>query len=202
VIIINWKDRPDGKTATIPINHDLTMTENVKVIADWLKDYDQKYDIRYIVMYHAAKKTAPVLEQGLLAGNNRRKNFGMSESGYVYLATTPKMAQMFGDIAHNSNYTIYEVIVPVGKLLPDKGRLRHTTPDGAKGSSLAHSLIYAGSAKVKGSIESWQIKRYEDESRSISEKPSFLGKIKQKKQEIASHPTPGVTRKKSRDERS
>ena|GEM_PF-5232279 len=202
MITINWKDRTDGKTASIPIHHDLTMVENVKVIADWLKDYNQKYDIRYVVMYHAAKKGSPVLEQGLLTGNNKRKNFGMSESGYVYLATTPQMAQMFGDIAHNSNYTIYEVIVPVGKLLPDKGRLRHTTPDGVKGSSLAHSLIYAGSAKVKGSIESWQIKQYEDESRSISDKPSLLGKIEQKKQEIALHPIPGVTRRKSHDERS
>lgn len=199
---IDWKDRTDGKTAKIPINYDLSMSENVKVLADWLKAYNQKYDIRYVVMYHAAKVTAPVLERGLLAGNSNRKNFGMSENGYVYLAATPKMAQMFGDMAHNGNYIIYEVIVHAGTLLPDKGRLQHTTPDGVKGSSLAHSLIYAGSAKVKGNIERWQIKRYEDESRATSEKPSFLEKIERKKQEVALHPTPVVARKKSNDERS
>jgi len=77
VIFINWNDRVDGRTANIPINYDLTMADNVKAVADWLKNYNPKYDIRYVVMYHAAKKTAPVLEQGLMAGNNRRKNFGI-----------------------------------------------------------------------------------------------------------------------------
>jgi len=100
------------------------MVENLKHISDWLKSYNQKYDIRYVVMYHAADINALILDEGLLAGNGKRKNFGMSESGYVYLAVTPKMAEMFGSMAYNDNFTVYEVIVPVGKLLPDKNRLK------------------------------------------------------------------------------
>ena len=146
-------------------------------------------------MYHAAKKDAPVLEQGLLAGSGKRKNFGMSESGYVYLAATPQMAKMFGDMAHNGNYAVYEVIVPIGKLQPDKGRLQHTAPEGVTGRGLAHSLVYAGSAKVKGNIERWQIKLYEDESRSEHKKPTLMERLEQKKEEVKNQATPGKKKK-------
>lgn len=181
---IDWKDRTDGKTVKIPLNYDLFMNDNVKFITDWIKSYNQKYEIRYVIMYHAANKNAPILERGLLAGKRNRKNFGMSESGYVYLAVNPQTAKIFGEMAYNENYIIYEVIVPVGKLLPDKKRLQYTMPEGVTGGSLAHSLIYAGSAMVKGNIERWQIKQYEEESRSNSEKPSLLIKIEHKKQEV------------------
>lgn len=160
---MDWSDRTNGKTEKIPVNLDLSMIENVKSISDWLKTYNQKYDIRYVVMYHAAGIEAPILDEGLLAGNGRRKNYGMSESGYVYLATTPKMAEMFGSMAYNDSFMIYEVIVPVGKLLPDKNRLLYTAPEDAKGNKLAQSLVYAGSARVKGDIERWQIKLYQTE---------------------------------------
>jgi len=139
------------------------MSDRIKPISDWLKTYNQKYDIRYVVMYHAAKKDAPILEKGLLAGRNGRKNFGMSESGYVYLAASPGMAKMFGSMAFNDNFTIYEVIVPISKLLPDKKRLQFTATEGASGNKLAQSVVYAGSARVKGDIERWQVKPYENE---------------------------------------
>ena len=160
---MDWKDRTSGETAKIPLNYDLSMIDNTKHVSDWLKTYNQKYDIRYVVLYHAANKSAPILDEGLLAGNRKRKNFGISESGYVYLASTPKMAEMFGSMGHNDNYSIYEVIVPVGKLLPDKNRLRYTAIEGAIGSKLAQSLVCAGGARVKGDIERWQIKLYQNE---------------------------------------
>ena len=160
---MDWTDRVSGRVAKVPINHNLTLIENTKHISDWLKDYNQKYDMRYVAMYHATSKDAPILDEGILAGNNKRKNFGMSESGYVYLASTPQMAASFGSMAHNGNYTIYEVIVPVNKLLPDKNRLEYTALEGAKGNKLAQSLVYASSARVKGDIERWQIKLYQDE---------------------------------------
>ena len=195
VMAIDWKDRTTGRTEKIPTYNDLTMSESVKMIADWLRTYNQKYDIRYVIMYHAAKKNAPVLEQGLIAGSSRRKNFGMSENGYVYLATTPTMAKMFGDMAHNGNFTIYEVIVPVGKLLSDKGRLQYSKPENISGSSLAHSLVCAGSARVKGSIEKWQIKLHE-------EKPSLLANLAQKNQEVKERSASRKTRGKTSEERS
>lgn len=154
------------------------MSENVKKIADWLKTYNQKYDFRYVIMYHAAGKDAPILEKGLLAGVSGRKNFSMSENGYVYLAVTPQMAKMFGDMAYNGNFVVYEVIVPVGNLLPDKNRLRHTLPEGMKGGGLAQSLVFAGSARVKGNIERWQIK-------ACTEKATLMERLEQKKQEAA-----------------
>ena len=98
---MDWKDRTSGKAENIPINNDLSMNDNIKPVSDWLKTYNQKYDILYVIIYHATKKDAPILEQGLLAGNGKRKNYGMSQNGYVYLATTPKMAEMFGSLAHN-----------------------------------------------------------------------------------------------------
>jgi len=171
----------------IPINYDLTMEDNVKILADWLKTYNQKYDIHYVIMYHAAKFNIFVIEQGLLAGNNKRKNFGTSENGYVYLATTPKMAEMFGSMAHNGKFVIYEVLVPIGKLLPDKGRLKYTIPDDIQSGSLAHSLIYAGSAKIKGNIERWQIKRYEEKNRSEQKKLTFSELLQQKADEAKKH---------------
>ena len=192
---IDWKDRTTERTEKIPTYNDLTMSDGVKMIADWLRAYNQKYDIRYVIMYHAAKKDTPILEQGLVAGNSRRKNFGMSESGYVYLATTPNMAKMFGSMAHSGNFTIYEVIVPVGKLLPDKGRLQYTKPENISGNSLAHSFVYAGSARVKGNIEKWQIKQYE-------EKPSLLANLAQKKQEVKERSTSRKARGKTSNERS
>ena len=85
---MDWQDRTSGQVAKIPINNDLTIAESTKHISEWLKAYDQKYDIRYVAMYHAADKNAPILDEGLLAGNSKRKNFGTSESGYVYLAST------------------------------------------------------------------------------------------------------------------
>ena len=175
------------------------MSENVKPVAEWIKAYNQKYDIRYVVMYHAAKKDAPVLEQGILAGSSRRKNFGMSESGYVYLAATPQIAKMFGDMAHNGNYALYEVIVPICKLLPDKGRLQHTAPEGVTGRSLAHSLVYAGSAKFKGNIERWQIKPYEDESRSEQKKTTLMERLEQKKEEAKKQDAPGKKKKNNQE---
>jgi len=189
-VSIDWKDRTDGKTEKIPFDYKLTMQDNVKIISDWMKSYNQKYDIRYIVMYHAAKNTASVLEKGLLPGNKSRRNFGMSKSGYVYLAVTPVIAKTFGDMAHNGSYVIYEVIVPVGKLLPDTGRLQHTTPEGIKGRGLVHSLVYAGSARVKGNIERWQIKRYD-------EKLSLMAQVEKGKQKAKAHSPPDENLKKS-----
>ena len=174
---MDWKDRTSGKTEKIPINHDLTMAENSKHISDWLKAYNQKYDLRYVVMYHAANKNAPILDEGLLAGSSSRKTFGMSENGYVYLASTPKMAETFGSMAHNKNFAIYEVIVPVGKLLPDKNRLTYTAVEGVNGSKLAQSLVCAGSARIKGDIERWQIKPYENEEEIVIKKAQSQSNI-------------------------
>jgi len=188
---IDWIDRTDGKTEKIPFDYGITMQDNIKIISDWMKSYNQKYDIRYVVMYHAAKKNAPVLEKGLLPGNSSRKNFGVSENGYVYLAVTPAMAKVFGDMAHNGSYVIYEVIVPIGKLVPDKCRLQHTAPEGVKGRGLVQSFVYAGSARVKGSIERWQIKLYD-------EKPSFMKRVDKGKQKIKPRSASGIKKSTER----
>jgi len=107
---LDWTDRVSGKVAKVPIQHDLTLIENTKHISDWLKDYNQKYDMRYIAMYHATSNNAPILDEGILAGNSRRKNFGMSESGYVYLASTPQMAASFGSMSNVANLQILHAL--------------------------------------------------------------------------------------------
>ena len=83
-------------------------------------------------MYHATGKDVPVLEQGLLAGHRNRRNYLLSESGYVYLSPNPNYAKGFGDKAFPSGCVIYEVIVPLKKLLPDKLHFYYAKPDELK----------------------------------------------------------------------
>ena len=186
---IVWKDRTNEKTDKIPINNDLPITDNLKIVADWIKTNNQKYIPCYAIMYHAAKKSASILEQGLLSGCTKRKNFSVSENGYVYLATTPNMAKFFGDIAHNSDCAIYEVIVPIRKLLPDNTRLKFANIDSSTSKGVSASLVYAGSARFKGDIERWQIKEYKEE------KQSLLENLEQKKQLAKKHLIPSATYK-------
>jgi hypothetical protein len=162
---LNEKTAPDPQAENIPLNRDFTPEANVKIVSDWLQARRRKYSNHCAVMYHAAKKDAPILKEGLLAGTGRRKNFHISESGFVYLATSPQMAEMFGSMAYNGHFLIYEIIVPIRKLLPDKKRLEYTILGKPKGSQLAQSLVYGGSARVRGNIERWQIKPHEREEK-------------------------------------
>lgn len=136
----------------------------MKIVTKWLRSYKHKDTACYVIMYHATGKDVPVLEQGLLVGKGKRKNFGISDDGYVYLATTPRMAEMFGDLAYNEGCVVYEVIVPVNKLLSNRQHLYYSGPIDITCLNLVNSLVYVCSARVKGNIERWQIKRFEKEN--------------------------------------
>lgn len=192
MISIDWSDRTNEKVMKIPLRYDLPLKENVKNIIKWLKDYKQNSTgtNHYVIMYHATGKDTPITEKGLLAGQNNRKNFRTSESGYIYLSPNPNYAKGYGDIAFAGNSVVYEIIVPVKKLLPDKRHFFYARPDEITGSNLADSLIYGGTARVKGNIERWQIKRYEDESLFGQKKQTLMERLEEKKQEVKNHNAP------------
>jgi len=52
--------------------------------------------------------------------------------------------------------------VSVKKLLADKLHFYYARPDEIKATNLVNSLVYGGSARVRGNIERWQIKKYSD----------------------------------------
>ena len=56
---MDWTDRVSGKVAKVPIQHDLTLIQNTKHISDWLKDYNQKYDMRYVAHVPRNKQRCP-----------------------------------------------------------------------------------------------------------------------------------------------
>ncbi len=130
----------------------------------WMKQHGSRFSSTYTVMYHATDKDIPVMEEGLLPTSRTRHRFNQSENGYVYLATTPELAKGFGDVGNNGDSVVYEVIVPVYSLLPDTGQLDSLrSADTAIGRSVSESLVYSGSARIKGAIERWQIRPFDYE---------------------------------------
>jgi len=187
---IDWSDRYSGEVVKLPIDYSLPFSENVKNISKWLKAHSQKNPACYVVMYHATGKDSPVFEQGLLAGCSKRRTSSISESGYIYLSVNPNYARGYGKLKFPDGCVIYEVIVSVKKLLADKLHFYYARPNELITSNLVNSLVYGGSARVKGNIERWQIKQYSEE------KPSLLDRIN-KKQEVKSGSDLGIKPKKN-----
>jgi N12 class adenine-specific DNA methylase/superfamily II DNA/RNA helicase len=154
-----WEDRLSDKILPLPIEEGTPSQERVSAVAKWLKDNSNIYLPVYTVMYHATDPRLPITDQGLLPTTAERRRSYQSESGYVYLANTPSRAKAFGDLGNMSNSVVYEVIVPINKLLADTDQLNNQRSVGQTvGNSVAESIVYGGGARVKGFVAPWQIK--------------------------------------------
>lgn len=153
---------PFPDAAPLPFEEGVPSPEKVRAMASWLRRHSGKYDygrIEYVVLYHATGISIPVLEQGLLPTSVTRRRSYQSTSGYVYLAPTPERAKTFGDLGNGGRSRIYAVKVPVKALRADTDQLNNLRSVGViVGNSVAESIVYGGSVRVKGRIEAWQIR--------------------------------------------
>lgn len=160
--LIRWQDRivMGDRVIEIPIDGDVVTEDKIRHIKTWLKESIDPYATVYVTMYHGTAATHPIFEQGILPTTKSNRKNSTSEMGYVYLATTPTRAKMFGDLRNESGSVVYEVLVPLKKLLADKNILKSQyLPNNAVGKTLADSICLGG-ARVKDKIEPWQIKEY------------------------------------------
>lgn len=126
--------------------------------------YFKKHKFDNIILYHATHPRNSILEEGLLKTTSSRRLSYQSTSGFVYLAIHPSMAKSYSDIGYGiSNSVIYEVTIPVEYLMPDTDNLmnqRIAKPEYNIKDTLADSMVYAHTFKVKGNIPPYMIKTY------------------------------------------
>lgn len=147
----------------LPFQEGPPSKEKVIKIKEWLDIHSDLYKNEYTVMYHGTDANLPIEKEGLKPTSfNRRKSY-QSSSGYVYLAVTPERAKMYGDIANQSNSKVYECRVLIRKLLPDIDNLRNYNDANNENLkyTLANSIVYSGSVRVKGKISNTEVKEYQ-----------------------------------------
>lgn len=147
----------------MPFSEGLPTPEKAKAINEWVKNNADIYTNSLVKMYHATHPSIPIEHDGLRPTSTLRRRSYQSESGYVYLAATPERAKAFGDIANGTKSTVYEVLVRVRHLLPDKDQLNNQRSVGNElGNSVGESVVYGGGARVKGRIEPWAVRKIDE----------------------------------------
>ena len=125
----------------------------------WMRTHADRYANKLVKMYHGTGIGLPIASEGLKPTSTTRRRSYQSESGYVYLANTPERAKAFGDMGNQSRSQVYEVLVRVRHLVPDKDQLNNQRSVGqAIGNTLGESIVYGGGARVKGRIEPWAVR--------------------------------------------
>lgn len=151
-----------GNIVKFPFQEGVPSPDKVKQMKEWLNSKKDIFMPSYIKMYHATDPSIPILEKGLKPTSNSRRRSYQSESGFVYLANTPERAKTFGDLGNSGRSIIYEIVVPINKLMPDLDQLNNIRASGQNvGNSLAESIIYGGGARLKGKIEPYAIRVYQ-----------------------------------------
>jgi hypothetical protein len=127
----------------------------------WLKANSDLYDNKFTVLYHGTDERVPAETVGLLPTSRLRRRSYQSTSGYVYLAATPERARSFGNAGNGGRCCVYAVVVPVRKLLADMDQItnQRSVGRGPVGNSVAESLVFSGSVRVKRRIEPWAIRK-------------------------------------------
>jgi len=169
----------------LPFEEGVPSADKVNALKKWLSKNTDKYNPKYVTLYHSTGANVPILEQGIKPTSATRRRSYQSHPGYVYLAPTPERAKIFGDLGNSSNSKTYAVKVQVQNLRADRDQLNNQRAVGEDvGNSVAESLIYGGSARVKGKIELWQIKELPNPSRPSSvegQTPTQLSVTEKKK---------------------
>ena len=157
-----WAPLTTVEIVPLPFEEGLPSESRAAEMKEWLKRHGSRFTPTYTAMYHATGENIPVMEKGLLPTSSTRRRSYQSESGYVYLAATPERAKTFGDLGNSSKSIVYEVIVPVYKLMPDTDQLFNLRNAGTSvGTSIEESIVYAGGARIKGAIEQWQVRPFD-----------------------------------------
>ena len=163
-----------GKIVENPFKEGVPSVEKAQEINKYLQANKDKYNPKYIKFYHGTAKGLPIEEKGLLPTSATRRKSYQSESGYIYLANTPERAKTFGDLGNMSNSEVYEVVVPVNKLLPDLDQLNNLRSTGEKiGNTLGDSIAYGGGVRIKGKIEPYSIRKLPDDFKTKSQLTDF-----------------------------
>lgn len=149
---------PVGDSHALPFEEGPPSKEKIATLKKWLSKHGDKYKNEYVTLYHGTGISVPVLKEGLKPTSATRRRSYQATSGYVYLAPTYERAKTFGDLANMGKSKVYAVQVPVNKLLADRDQLNNQRAVGVEvGNTVAESLVYGGSARVKGKIDLWQI---------------------------------------------
>lgn len=159
-----------GKIVENPFKEGVPSIEKAQEINKYLQANKDKYNPKYIKFYHGTAKGLPIEEKGLLPTSATRRRSYQSESGYVYLASTPERAKTFGDLGNMSKSDVYEVVVPVDKLVADLDQLNNLRSTGEKvGNSVGESIVYGGGVRIKGKIEPYAIRKLPDNLKTKSQ---------------------------------
>lgn len=157
----DWASRTSFPVLDLPFIEGVPSPEKAKAMTKLVKDNSKLYKHSYVKMYHATDARLRILDDGLKPTSASRRRSYQSESGYVYLANTPERAKNFGDSGNGGKSVVYEVLVPVRKLLPDKDQLANQLAVGNElGNSIGESIVYGGGARHMGKIEPWAIREY------------------------------------------
>ena len=158
----NWAMRTAQPVVDLFFEEGLYSEQKLSATKQWLRLHSDKYKNEYVRLYHATAKAAPILKEGLKPTSASRRRSYQSTSGYVYLAATAARAKAFGDLGNGGSSVVYEVLVPIRRLKADIDQLsNHRIAGALVGNSLAESIAYAGTVRVKGSIEPWAIQLIE-----------------------------------------
>ena len=159
-----------GKIVENPFKEGVPSIEKAQEINKYLQANKDKYNPKYVKFYHGTAKGLPIEEKGLLPTSAGRRKSYQSESGYVYLANTPERAKTFGDLGNMGKSEVYEVVVPINKLLPDLDQLNNLRSTGEKiGNTLGESIVYGGGVRIKGKIEPYAIRKLPDDFKTKSQ---------------------------------
>ena len=166
LVVARWQERTHDRVLPLPLTGEGAPEEQVKALSAWVEQNRNPYLPTYVVMYHATAAKHPILKEGLLPSTEQRKRFPAGDSGYVCLATHPRAAWGYGELAYpGETVTVYEVLVPVRKLEADAGQLRTRRQAGDQvGRGLAASIVHTNCARIRDAIEPWQIQPFDYEA--------------------------------------
>jgi len=147
-------------------DHLIQNDKNVQYITNYLNRHgylkSRRYNDSLIKLYHGTSPKIPILEQGIKTTKRSTSHSFQVENGYTYFSIYPDMSKTFGDIGFGiNNSVIYECLIPVSKIKPDKDQLINCkihNPD--VGNSIGDSIIYGHGVRVKGDIPPYMIKIY------------------------------------------
>jgi len=120
----------------------------------------------FIRVYHATSVRNDIMGKGLLPTVKSRAKSLQVEYGFVYVSYDPMYALRFAEMAYAGtpgNNVVYALDVCIRRLLPDHDQLfnkRMWANVGDVGTTLAHSLIYGGGARIRGKVDPLQIHIY------------------------------------------
>lgn len=162
--MFDWSKRTNQPVLDLPFEEGVPSAEKVAAIRKWHLAHKDKYANELVKFYHGTDPALPIEDQGLKATSATRRRSFQSRSGFVYLANTPERAKMFGLLGNQGRCVVYEVVVPVHKLVADLDQLSNLKAAGYPqlGNSVAESIVYGGGVRIKGSLEPWQARKMND----------------------------------------